>query len=162
MGYAIAETYHLEWGATISRWYQKGQTMEGTDKPSTRKDQAIHWAPRILGSIVVGFWLLSLVMGVRGGGLSLNAENMIMLVLILASTVAFLVAWSHERPGGIMLLVVGLAHSIFAYFAAGRNKAFAIMISGVPFLVLGALFLGNWSRSRRTLGASLNEEEPEE
>ena len=136
--------------------------MESTDKPSTRKGQAIHWAPRILGSIIVGFWLIAMVMGARGGGLSLNAENVIMLVLILASTAAFIIAWSHERLGGILLLVVGLAHSIFAYFAAGRNKAFAILISGVPFLLLGALFLGNWSRSRRTLGTSLIEEEPKE
>lgn len=124
--------------------------MESSDERPERKGRVIRLIARILGLIFVGFWLFVMVMGAIDEGLALNSENAIMLVLILASTIAFIVAWWSERLGGILLLIVGLAHCIFAYFAAGRNKALAISVSGVPFLLLGALFLWSWSRSRRT------------
>lgn len=104
---------------------------------------------RILGSIVVGFWLLITVMSGFEDGWRLNQEGAILLALILVSAVAFIIAWRREKLGGILLLIAGLAHCVFAYFAAGRNKALAISVSGVPFLLIGILFLWSWSRSRR-------------
>ncbi len=122
--------------------------MESIDESPARKSRPVHWTARILGLILVGFWLFIMVKGAIDGGLALNSENGIMLALILASTMAFIVAWWSERLGGILLLAVGLGHCTFAFFAAGHNKALAVSVSGVPFLLLGALFLWSWSRSR--------------
>ncbi len=68
-------------------------------------------------------------------------EDKIMAGLITGSLLSMLVAWFREGVGGMLLLVCGVAHSTFAYFAAGRNIALAMAISGGPFLVLGILFL---------------------
>ena len=124
--------------------------MEGSVERSEDKGRGIRRFARILGLVIVGFWLLVTVMSGFEEGWGVSGEGAIMLALIIASTVAFIFAWWRERLGGILLLIVGLAHCIFAYFAAGRNKALAISVSGVPFLLLGGLFLWSWSRSRRT------------
>jgi len=69
-----------------------------------------------------------------------------MAALISASTVGILIAWWREGIGGLILVVCGLSHGVFAYFAAGHNKALAVLISCVPFLLVGMLFLLIWRR----------------
>jgi high-affinity Fe2+/Pb2+ permease len=64
--------------------------------------------------------------------------------LMIASASGVLIAWRREAMGGATLVVCGLALSVFAYFSAGHNKAFAILVSGVPFFVTGVLFLLSW------------------
>lgn len=66
-------------------------------------------------------------------------EDRMMAGLITGSLLSLLIAWRHEAIGGMLLLVCGVAHSTFACFAAGRNIALAMAISGGPFLVLGVL-----------------------
>jgi hypothetical protein len=57
--------------------------------------------------------------------------------------------WWREEIGGILLILVGVAHSVFAYIAAGHRKVYAVVITSVPFLLVGSLFLASWSLSRR-------------
>lgn len=123
--------------------------MESIDRPSTRKGKALRWIARFLGLILVGFWLLITIVSGLEEGWGLHVESSILLVLILASALAFIIAWWHEALGGFLLLFVGIAHAIFACFAASRNNGLAMAVTSVPFLLLGALFLWSWSRSRR-------------
>lgn len=67
---------------------------------------------------------------------------------LIVSVCGVLIAWRRERAGGAILVLCGLALSVFAYFSAGHNKAFAILVSGVPFFVPGVLFLLSWWMSR--------------
>jgi hypothetical protein len=73
--------------------------------------------------------------------LSRDPESLIMAFLILFSIVGVVTAWFQELYGGVLLLVVGLMHCGFAFIVAGHNKAFAVLISGVPFIIAGLLFL---------------------
>ena len=43
-----------------------------------------------------------------------------------------------------------MALSAFAYVTAGQNKLFAVLVSGAPFMVAGALFVvSGWRSSKR-------------
>jgi MYXO-CTERM domain-containing protein len=68
-------------------------------------------------------------------------------------TAGVLTAWWRERIGGIVLLVIALAHGTFALISSGHNRGFAVLISGGPFLLIGLLFLASWRR-RSSQGAS--------
>jgi hypothetical protein len=101
----------------------------------------LRWTARILSTLITLYWL---VIGILSGlkeSAPLNLESAIMALLILASAVFVLIAWFRERLGGLLLLLVGTAHSIFALFAAGHNHAMAIAISGLPYLILGGMFI---------------------
>ncbi len=74
-----------------------------------------------------------------------------MAILIVASALAVLVAWWQERIGAILVILVGVAHCVFAFLVSGHNTLFAMFISGVPFLLVGILFLMSW-RQMRSLG----------
>jgi hypothetical protein len=72
-----------------------------------------------------------------------------MAILVLGTTIGILVAWKIERIGGLITLLFGIAHSIFALFASGHNHVLAMLISGGPFIVVGILFLATSARSTR-------------
>jgi len=60
------------------------------------------------------------------------------------------IAWWKEGIGGIMLIVLSVAFSIFACIEATRNHVLAVFLSGVPFLIVGILFLATWRRAKKT------------
>jgi hypothetical protein len=61
--------------------------------------------------------------------------------LIVVSALAVLIAWRWAGIGGLLVILSGVAHSAFALIASGRNRGIAMLISGGPFIVIGALFL---------------------
>jgi len=72
-----------------------------------------------------------------------------MAILILGTTIGVFTAWKAEKIGGIITLCFGIAHSSFALYASGHNHAFAMLISGGPFIFTGILFLVADTRSTR-------------
>jgi hypothetical protein len=104
----------------------------------------LHWIARGFGTLVAGFWVFIGILEAIAGSDPWTAESTVLAVLIVAGAVAVAVAWWRELAGGCLALLVGLAHGVFAYIAAGHNKLFAVAITGVPFLLVGLLFLGSW------------------
>ena len=118
---------------------------------SDRSDRAAKWMRRTargIGALVAGLWLLSGVAHVAFEPAAWTSESAIMSVLVIASIIGVLVAWWREGLGGAILVIIGVAHSTFACFAAGHNILLAMLISGGPFLLVGGLFLASWRRSR--------------
>jgi hypothetical protein len=101
----------------------------------------IRWTARILASLVTLFWLLAGILSGLNEMEPLNLESAIMTLLILSSTAFVVIAWFRERLGGLLLLLVGVGHSVFALLVAGHNHAMAVAISGLPYLIFGAMFL---------------------
>jgi hypothetical protein len=113
----------------------------------------LRWIARGLGTLVAGFWVFIGVLEAIAGSDPWTAESTVLAALIVAAALAVAAAWWREGLGGFLLLLVGMAHCVFASVAAGHNKLFAVAITGVPFLLVGTLFLACWLLSRRTEAA---------
>jgi hypothetical protein len=108
----------------------------------------LRWLARGIGTLIASFWLFIVIVSIFTESTAMDIESIIMTILIFSSIVGVTVAWFRELEGGIILLIVALAHSVFAMIVAWRNKGFAMLISGGPFFVIGSLFIATWWRSR--------------
>lgn len=119
---------------------------------TTRNDRilkGLRWTARIFGTTIVFFWMIvALAYGIQGST-EQGMEDTLMAILVIGTTIGVLLAWKFERVGGFITLLFGIAHSIFALLAAGHNHAFAMLISGGPYIVTGILFLLADTRSRK-------------
>lgn len=107
----------------------------------------------MLGTLVAGFWVLIGLLLAFVGSEPWIVESAIMAGLIAVAALAVAVAWWRAGPGGILLVLVGAVYCVFAAVTAGHNRLFAVAITGVPYLLVGALFLGIWWLSRETESA---------
>jgi hypothetical protein len=105
-------------------------------------------AARTLGAMVAVVWLLAGIGYAVIDPWTLTSELVIVFLFFLALGVG--IAWWKEGAGGIMLVVLSLAFSIFACIEANHNRVLAALLSGVPFLVVGILFVVTWQRAKKT------------
>ncbi|MBU2236345.1 hypothetical protein KKA01_04815 [Patescibacteria group bacterium] len=75
-------------------------------------------------------------------------ESFILTCLVIFAAVGVVIAWKNAKNGGMLTLVAGIALSVFALFSAGHNHAFAMLISGGPYIIAGALFLASCKKSK--------------
>jgi hypothetical protein len=112
------------------------------------------WTARIIGALAGAYWTFALI----ASGLAklasntepLTLEGAVLFTLVLASALGVLFSWRRERVSGPIVLAGGTALSAFAYMTAGHNKLLAVLVSGTPFLVAGALFVvSGWRASKQ-------------
>lgn len=125
--------------------------MKNAEETAVRRPGWIRWLARGLGTLLAGFWLFIGVLLAALGSEPWTPESAVMAILIVASALAILVAWWREGIGAILVILVGVAHCVFAFLVSGHNRLFAMFISGVPFLLVGILFLMSW-RQMKSLG----------
>ena len=103
------------------------------------------WIGRILGGLIVFYWLFMVVAGAVDDSDSgpWTWEHTGIVFFISTLTLSYFVALFRQRLGAFLLIILGLGFSVFAQFSAGHNHFFAVMVSGVPFLIIVLLFLTN-------------------
>jgi CHASE2 domain-containing sensor protein len=106
------------------------------------------WLRRIargLGAFWGCFWIFSLIATgigeVSGGEYQWDWEGIALAGLIAVEAIGIVIAWEREKIGGAVIAVTSIILCVFAYFSAGHNHWFAVLVSGVPFLISGVLFL---------------------
>ena len=71
--------------------------------------------------------------------------------IILA--IGVIIAWFKEKIGGIILIAGAVAGSIFSIIVGLNNPDFDlldfIILAGLPFLIVGILFLVYWWKSKK-------------
>jgi len=110
----------------------------------------LRWIARGMGSLMAGLWLVAGAASALSAREPWTQESTIIALLVLTAASGVLTGWRRERIGGTLLVIVGLAFSVFAYLSAGRNKGYAMLVSGGPFLMVGLLFLAAWRKSTHT------------
>jgi len=110
-----------------------------------KQGQILMWGARIGGLIVSGFWIVSLILNTiresQGDAFRLTLEGSLLALLVFSSSVAALYAWIEPLSGGKFTIVSSLFLTIFAYFGAAQDRLMAIVISGLPYFLIGLLFV---------------------
>jgi len=111
------------------------------------KQKIIKWTARVLGTLFAAFWLFMLggyaIFGDPYADPSQAHEGYGVAILGGLLITSVVLAWFKPKIGGIALVVLAVAFSIFAYFTAGHNHLFAVAISGGPYFIVGLLFLAS-------------------
>jgi hypothetical protein len=102
-----------------------------------------------IGWTVGAYWTFMLVVSAIAGDEPIMWEGVAIALLTAVTVVGIIVAWWREGLGGTIAAIGAIAFGIFAYFTAGHNKGFALLITGVPFLVSAILFLLAWWRRKQ-------------
>jgi len=130
--------------------------MINNKKTIDKTTKVIHWTARILGSVSGAFWVLALTLstimesklGVKPTP-EAKLEGTILGCLVTIVVIGVIIAWFREGIGGFLTTLGAIALCIFSYISAGHNKIFAVLISGIPFLIAGILSLISWWRLKR-------------
>lgn len=103
------------------------------------------WGARIGGLVVSGFWIVSLILNAiresEGDAFRLTLEGSLLFLLVVSSSVAAVYAWIDPLSGGKFTIVSSLFLTIFAYFSASQDRLMAVAISGLPYFLIGLLFV---------------------
>lgn len=75
------------------------------------------------------------------------------IAFIVIFVVGVIVAWFKEKIGGIILVASAVAASIcsiiFSFAPNSDDLMMLILLAGIPFLIIGILFLVCWRKSRK-------------
>ena len=103
---------------------------------------------RVLGTALSAIWLLIFLAGLIAGDDEVAIDEdeaaiqgALLTALGLAAIAGFVLSFRWSRPGGLLTLVAGCLLCVFAVVTAGRNQWLAVLVSGVPWLVVAGLIL---------------------
>jgi hypothetical protein len=122
---------------------------------SCSAEKFVRWTARIISTLAASFWLLILldvvVCDALVGFICLDWEMALLVLIVAAAILSVILSWHKEGIGGFVMLLWGI---IFTTFSAIDNQAYwavSMLVSGVPFLVAGFLFLVTWCLSLRAV-----------
>lgn len=106
------------------------------------------WLARGLSTLAAAFWLLILLdilaCDALVGFICINWEVALLAGLVTFSVLSVIIAWRSESIGGFVMILWSLAFAAIAYVTSRPHQAISILVSGVPFLIAGSLFLASW------------------
>ena len=117
--------------------------------------QWLRWIALAISSLTATFWLLILIdillCDLVVGCISVTWDMALLLFLVVASIASVAIAWRWENIGGPVLIFWGLVFTAIAYVTSRPHQAFSMLVTGVPFLIAGLLFLASWWSRRIVL-----------
>jgi hypothetical protein len=106
------------------------------------------WGARIGGLVISGFWIYKIISLItntirlsEGAAFRLTLEGSLLTMLVVSSSVAAIYAWLNPLSGGKFTIISSVFLTIFAFFAAAQDRLMAVAISGLPYFLIGLLFV---------------------
>ena len=119
-----------------------------------KQSQILMWGARIGGLIISGFWIVSLVLNTiresKGDVFRLTLEGSLLFLLVFSSSVAAVYAWIAPLSGGKFTIISSIFLAILAYFSASQDRLMAVVISGLPYFLIGLLFVQSQTTKTET------------
>jgi hypothetical protein len=118
-------------------------------KNNQNQKNTLIWFARICGLIISGLWLYQIISALIGGGFQAlhqtPANGIILFLLIGALTLGVLIAWKLPLQGGKFIIILSILLGIFIYFSHLDNRLIPILYQGLPFFLVGLLFIQSQS-----------------
>jgi hypothetical protein len=119
-----------------------------------QQGQILMWGARIGGLVISGFWIISLTLNTiresEGDPFRLTIEGSLLALLVFSSSVAAIYAWIDPLSGGKFTIISSIFLTIFSYFAAAQDRMMAVLISGLPYFLIGLLFVQSQNTEEKT------------
>ena len=135
-----------------------------------RLAKGIRWAARIVGGLIAVMAVAMLFAPFLRGEVELTEiegykaiviylQDIFMWLSAIVVVVGYIVSWWRVLPAGILLVLAGLAVVVNFFLPASFRTPFSqgepgvgvgFVLVGLPFLVVGVLFLSSWWLSRKT------------
>ena len=123
------------------------------DKNTSKSARTICWIARILGSILAIYFVFTTVANLIMDFKTWDFVAYIFFAFTIIFAIGVIIAWFKEKIGGIILVAFAMAGSIFSIIAGLNIPDFDMMdfiiLAGIPFLIIGVLFLVYWWKSRK-------------
>jgi hypothetical protein len=114
-------------------------------KNMERQSVILLWVARIGGIVISVSWITFLIAtGIRefqSGETIFSLKANLLGFLILTSAIGVGIAWMNPDLGGKVTIISSLFLCILAYFATETFRFFAVTVSGIPFFLVGLLFM---------------------
>jgi hypothetical protein len=98
---------------------------------------------KTFAALAAAFWLFAIIadfiVALQKEQDPFLLEGLLLTLLVLINSVGALLAWWRAKTAAIVLILGGVALSIFAVLSAGHNHLLAVLVSGAPFLLAGLL-----------------------
>ena len=117
-------------------------------KQATHRIKTIRWLARILGVLVVIFWILKILDPQSGDLQQVAPVDAFLLSLTGLALAGLLLAWRWELAGGIFTLVMLLIREI-AWVILKGNWMIGFLILWVMIATPAILFLAAWRMERK-------------
>ncbi len=115
---------------------------------SLAAQQTARWTGRVISALAAAFWLLILLdiiaCDALVGFICINWEIAFLIVIVVVSILSVILAWREEGVGGFVMLLWGIVFTTFSAIDSSTFRVFSMLVSGVPFLIAGLLFLASW------------------
>jgi hypothetical protein len=119
-----------------------------------RQSRILLWVARVGGVIVsiswIGFLSTAGIKGYQSGEAIFTIKGILLAILIITSSIGVGIAWKNPDLGGKVTIISSLFLCILAYFSTETNRFFAVTISGIPFFLVGLLFLQSQAETKET------------
>jgi hypothetical protein len=119
----------------------------------------MRWIARTISTLAALAWLLIFLDIVACealfGSICINWEMALLAGMVIVSLASVLVAWRWELIGGLVMFIWGLVFAAIAYVTSRPYQAISVLVTGIPFLIAGSLFMASW-----WLDQAINSNEP--
>lgn len=122
---------------------------------SAQQNTTLNWFARIAGLVISATWMYQIVNTIiQGGFRSLHNQTstgIILFLLISSLSIGVLLAWRLPLLAGKFIAVLSVLLSLFVYFSDEGARMIAILYKGLPFFLVGLLFIQSQSsRGKKT------------
>ena len=102
--------------------------------------ELMRWSARLIVVLtLVLAWFIAIGSAVTEP--SFDPVGVALVVGLIGLTLVAIMAWFQERTGGVILMILGILGGAFAYLASTPNNLGAGLITMLPWLVSGVLFV---------------------
>lgn len=112
------------------------------------------WLARLISTVVTLVWFIDMIVimlcDLLFGCVVITWEAALHVTMVTLSILSLVFAWKKPFWGGMVMILWGLALSVFAYLTSHPYEFISTLITGIPFIIAGILFVAFGQSNKKT------------